>query len=619
MPDVKFYFAWIDQGEAFDPDVHNREDEDVFSFNFSQREGDFASLELVIKNPRIGFLNPGRKVWAWFSASVDGAPAEPWMLGRLLGIPANVFDTLVTISLTARPIDFAEQKAALAETLKVAPFWDDIFISPDRWDDPDTVLEARTQLWHIDPVTHIVTVSDIIVPEDGVVEFGATGFFYESMSMTLNQIPARNIQITANIPWTQDAAGVVDVSRKFWENWPGSIGDGLRMISSFTFKGLLGSWPQQGARIGSGWTVRSGELKDVSYTSAREVNIPYYYDTSNIPALPQGSIMYPQRVTQGKTWGGVDGAGFDISVQTVFAPIGWGVPRMLAEYKASRKFVETLVINLKTSQQALVTLPGDDEAILLKLNANEVTNLDENNAMPLGNTLKRSFVDTERGRAAVEHVIALGRANLAARSRSVVTAFVTDMLSGKAVNLRKGIKINDPRIPGGNAVGKCTAYSFTLDGNEGEPLATLTLASCVGYGGSYTGELGDPIYCEADYVGSDYQEYENVVVLLGTEDVTYTAPPIAYFDDGIDFERGISADIAVKYVFVDNGPVAQRAAIESNPGVDTADVQAILQAIPTRVHLKMLPMEGGPFTATKEITVSELIIPKQIDLEAPSA
>lgn len=619
MPSVQFYFAWVDPGTEFDPDVHNVEDENVFSFTLAQVEGDFASLECIIKNPRIGFLNPGRKIWAWFSKSVDGAEAEPMFFGRLLGIPTNVFDTLVTINMTARPQDFVAQKTELAESLKVAPFWDDIFIKSDAWDDPDSVLEGYTGLWNIDPITHLVTLSDILVPEDGVVVFGPSDFFYDSMSITLNQVPLRSIQIDAAIPWTQDATGLVDISKNFGENWPGSVASGTSLVSSFTFKGLLSSWPQPGARMGSGWTARLSELKDLSYTNKPPFVIPYYYDTSNIPALPEGSIMYPERIQPGsKYWGGVDGAGFDTSVTAVFAPIGWGLPKLVLQYTASRKFVETVRIVLKTAQQAIATMAEDDEALLLKITANEVTDLDENGNIPLGDTLKRSFVDTARGKQAVEHLICIARANLAMRSRAVLTEFQTDMLSGLTVTLRKGVQISDPRIPGGVAVGKCVGYSHSLDGQSGAAISIIRFASTVGYGGSYVASEGDPTYCEADYVGSDYQEYENEVILVGTEDVTWTPPPIAYFDDGLDFQRGFTRFSIIRSLFVENGPVEQRAAIIGDPAADTAGIQSKLQNLPTRVHLDLIAMEGGPFLGTKEITVSDLIIPKQIDLEAAS-
>jgi hypothetical protein len=50
----------------------------------------------------------------------------------------------VTLNFIARPADYDAQKLALAETLKVAPWWDPMWIRADSRDDPDTVLEART-------------------------------------------------------------------------------------------------------------------------------------------------------------------------------------------------------------------------------------------------------------------------------------------------------------------------------------------------------------------------------------------------------------------------------------------------------------------------------------------
>jgi hypothetical protein len=52
------------------------------------------------------------------------------------------------------------RKSTLAQTLKVAPFWDPIWVGADKRNDPDSVLEARSELWHIDRVTHDVTAVD---------------------------------------------------------------------------------------------------------------------------------------------------------------------------------------------------------------------------------------------------------------------------------------------------------------------------------------------------------------------------------------------------------------------------------------------------------------------------
>ena len=125
-----FYFAWVEAGEAFDAVQHAREDEDIFEFRVEQNEGEFASLTLSVKNPRIGLLAAGRKVWAWLSWD-SGAGVVPLFFGRLVGVPTDVNRELVTLAFTARPADFVDRKAAKAETLKVRPYYDPVWINPN--------------------------------------------------------------------------------------------------------------------------------------------------------------------------------------------------------------------------------------------------------------------------------------------------------------------------------------------------------------------------------------------------------------------------------------------------------------------------------------------------------
>lgn len=629
MADVQFYFAWVNPDETtFDPSTMAREDEDVFSFTMSQQEGDFASLDLAIKNPRVGFLAPGRKVWAWFSYSVNGADAVPLFFGRLLGVPTNIFDTVVNVTFTARPLNFNEQKLALAASLRVKPYWDDIFISPDKWDDPDVVLEARTQIWHVDPVTHLLTVSDILNPEDGVVDFGDT-VFYDSMSMTLAEVPLTHVRVEAGIPWTQYASGTVDLSKKFQTFWPGNEWNSS-MISSFTMKGLISSWPRTGTKVGSGWTTVDSELKDMTATAAPIKHADFdFYEYENNPPLALGSVKFPARVTQDNQSGSlgytVDDNQITIfqKVSAVWAPIGWAQPKMVVKYEASRKYLETVIIELKTAQQAIATLPGDDEKLLITMNSNEVSNYDSNGVLPIGDVRFRSYLSLPRGRQSIEHLVMLARANLVARSRAVTTEFQVDLLSGFAASLRKNARFDDPRVPGGEVVGKITGYTFALDGSNGTAIATIKIASTVGYGGAYTPDPGVPSYCEEAYCGSDYQFYEQEIKLTETNDLTWVNPSINYFDDGVDFRRGFDYLTAFKTFQVTNSAAEQKAILLALSGpvrlaVDIGVAQTALQNAPTRVKMKLIPLRGGPFLGTKTIQVSDLIIPKQIDLEAPS-
>ena len=192
---MPFYFAWVGPSETtFDPAVHNREDEDVFGFTVEHSEGDFAGLEIEIRNPRVGLLAPARKVHAFLSYDT-GTEIKPLFRGRLVGIPDDINQEIVRLQFTARPDDYAAQKSALGSTLRVLPYYDPVFIAKDKWDDPDAVLEARSELWHIDRVTGALTTSDLLVGEDGNEDFLDSEVPYDSVSVHLNQTPLRTVTV----------------------------------------------------------------------------------------------------------------------------------------------------------------------------------------------------------------------------------------------------------------------------------------------------------------------------------------------------------------------------------------------------------------------------------------
>lgn len=611
----EIYFAWIDESETFDDAVHNRFDENVFSVGFSQDEGDFAAMQATIKNPRIGLLNAARKVWCYLAVN-DGTSIVPVFKGRLIGVPTNVFDTLVQIDFTARPSNFADQKAALAATMKVLPYYDPIFVSPDSWTDPDVVLEAYSRLWHIDPVTHVVTASDVLVPEDGVEEVGEDEHFYDDMEVTLNSTPLRNVQMVATIPWSQSDLGGISLTRRI----RGLFGATDGIAASFTIKGLISDWPKQGSSFGSGWKVASSSMTEISATYPM-MKIPDIFGYNGaVPLIPEGSIIFPLKAT-GEYHSG-ETAGFNFQFDLVIATIGYAVPQLSITYEANREFAQIVTFNMMTDQQAIVTLPGDDEAMIISLNANKVSDPTEDSSIPIGDVRRRDYVHTPRGMQSVEHLLLVARAHLCARSRAVETKFVMGFLEALRLrNLRKGALLHDHRLPGGQATGKIIGYAFTLSGDTGEATGTIRFGSAVGYGGAYTETAGDPVYVEDDYVEDDWQDRINVVRLTDTEDLSFVMPEVATFDDGLDFLAGLTDENVVLSMSVANTSDVQEASIHSFRtalDVDQSKISSILQTVPTSITTLLVPMEGGPYQQEVIISLSDLIVPQQINLEAPS-
>ena len=202
------YFAWIDATETVFGSEHMRWDESIYSFICEQNEGDPANLTITVNRPRnvtgdpIGLLGPGRKIWCWFS--LDCGPSLFRFRGRLVGIPTSIFEELVTLEFIARPFDVVAQKEALAATLRVLPYYDEVVIDPDRRLDPEVVLEGYTAIWHYDRKSHVLTVSDEITGEDGLVEFdGATDggkVFYDGLGLELSGGPLCVSICTRNTP-----------------------------------------------------------------------------------------------------------------------------------------------------------------------------------------------------------------------------------------------------------------------------------------------------------------------------------------------------------------------------------------------------------------------------------
>lgn len=607
------YFAWVDPGETFNPAVHDRMDELVFSFQWDHSEGDFAGLKVEIKNPRIGLLNPGRKVWGILSFDDGEGTITPLFKGRLIGVPTNVFDTLVSIDFTARPANFVAQKHTLANTLRTLPYWDPIFISPDAWLDDDTVLEARSALWHIDPVSLVVTTSDILIPEDGTEEFTAAQHWYDSMQVTLNQTPARACKMIATIPWSQSDQGGVDLTTRIRGLFNGPI------ATSFSMAGLIGDWPKPGGKFGSGWDVVEGSMVDVAFARPLMIIPDVFSWQGTIPLIPEGSVVFPMKTTGEYHWG--EKAGFNLQFELVVAQLGYGVPTLSVTYTAGREFAQVVTFTLETAQQDIITLPGEDESITITLSANNVADATYDLSIPIGDVRRRSYVHTTRGLHSIEHLLLVARANLIARSRAVEIVFKGSLKQVlRARSLRKAVLLRDPRLPGGQAVGKVIHAALSVDGSSGAAEGEITIACCVGRGGAYSADPGTPTYVDNGYMDNT-QEYANQIKLTDTVDIAWTVPPVTMFDDGLDFMSGLNARNAVELMTIANTSEAQRPQIIAagdGPNTDQAAISALLQTIPTQITVQMKPMEGGPFQHEVVVSVSNLIVPKQIDLEAPS-
>ena len=184
---------------------------------------------------------------------------EPLFFGRLVGIPTSLFEDICTLDFIARPSDYVAQKDALAESLRVLPYYDPIFISKDRRTDPDVVLEGYSALYHTDRFAGAISISDVLTGEDGTIAFGENEVVADSVTLNLNNIPLRSVTMEATVPWDQTNQGSVDLTEYIYSNWPNQEA-GKRYISTYTPDGIVSGWPDLngGTQVGNGWEGAAG-------------------------------------------------------------------------------------------------------------------------------------------------------------------------------------------------------------------------------------------------------------------------------------------------------------------------------------------------------------------------
>lgn len=582
-----FHFAWVDPTETTFGPEHERFDCEIFGLSIDHSEGEFPSATIDIRNPRAGLLNAGRKQWAWIAwDDGDTAGALPLFFGRLVGIPQDLQAELVRLEFIARPADYVAQQAAVGAALKVAPFWDPVWITPDRIDDPDAVLEARTQLWHIDRVTHVVTVSDILQGEDGTIALGGE-FFYDGLSVGYGQAPATKVTVQASVGWDQAAAGTVDLTEKLLHAAKAAdSGDGDN-IDTYTGDGLATAWPVKGTSIGAGWAVgRSFVKRGNGKWKPKESKRTVFAD-GLIADFPSWSFR----------------------------------PHFDCDYDVTRSRQENISFTLSADMQAIVTDPGADATVLLTTSSalvgEEVDPVEDTGGLdtPIGDARRNSYFQSGRGHRSIEYLICLARATLLARARTVSIKLSIPWQSGLGLSCRKSMSIADPRLPGGAAIGKVVGYSLTADGDTGVLDCGVTLACAVGRGNAIVTDPGTPSYVEDGYVEDGYLVRYGASLSTAAGDVAWTPPDgQAVPDDGVDFFNMTPGNVTVSISII-GGKAEQAALLDAFLPDAQAAIDALNQDF-TQISVTLRPLNGGPFQTDYALTVGSLMVPRMIDLEA---
>jgi hypothetical protein len=266
---AKAYFAWVSGLDVeFDPVLHKRLDLEIQSFALSQAEGEVCRLSVTALNPGIGLLAPGRPQYGYLSVSIDGSAPTLMFRGIVNSMPTDLEEALVTIEFYAKPDgmdstpDVDGKLELFAKSLSFRPYVEPL-ISGDTYRSPETVLNARSATYYIDPITHELSLNDLL-DWQRLIDLGPM-HDRERFSVTMVAPPLGSVTVTGVAEWTQESHGVVDIADAV--NSPVEGVGGLKSFSQLD--ALAESFDIRDVEGQSGWSVANVEHTGLQATQTQ--------------------------------------------------------------------------------------------------------------------------------------------------------------------------------------------------------------------------------------------------------------------------------------------------------------------------------------------------------------
>lgn len=564
MPD-HFFFAWVNSDETtFDPDVHARDDQDIFDLKISQAEGEFAVAAVEVRTPTGGLLNPSRKRYAWVSCRHEGQ-VVPLLFGRLTGFPTTFGNVTVELELIAQFPGWETARAAVFETLKVAPYWDPAFISSEQLADPQHALESRTGLYHFHRTTGEVILSDIL--EGG--EHAEVTPFLDGLSSNITGQPAKSITITATVEWEQrllersiKPGGAINIA----------FADGR--LNSFTPDTIEENWPKAGEGIGgdSGYTVSYSRLDRLNnLSSGRDTTSSPFF--ARVPDSQRKIILAATGKDQPRVPTQIERTWFDVvlNIDAYF----------------TQKRVENLTVRIDSDVQELVFSDADQINLATSFQAEDVVGLN------LMSPRSSSWFLQPRGEQSFHYLLALGKAQLAKSARSIEITLECSFADAMMLTCDHSLTVHHPKIPGGVAEGKVISYELHKAGDTGEMLATVTVGVSVGNGNAYTPGAQEDSYVTGDTLTATTQvKTGEATPGGGLSDMIYRLYGEQKSLPTITEARVLWGNI-VDSVEIENTPAQQESYLQANQYPVRDNIDGVLNEVPTKITLNLMPLTAG--------------------------
>lgn len=564
------------------PPFSDKKDIPLLDLEIFQEEDSFAKAHLVI-DVRTSLPPTGTE------GIIRGNDKELFLKGHLVGTPIYIKGDVAKIELIAYPSDFKERIKVLQKACRVHPYWDGLWVPPERHTDFQEIQDVRTASLYCDRRTGELSLSDWF---EGRQTLTLTDtFFPDSLVVKVIRAPLKSCTINVHAHWVQKETGVASLSSAIKRAFP------RLKVNTYTQDALLKKWPEPGKRLGrSGYWVIKSTLKPMIPAAS---HYPTY--SSALPLTKEEGEIKPYRLKR-----------------------YWFKPSLWVGWQVRQKRKETLSLTLDHAFQPL--FPGEGEHKTLEFTLQNINpdprshpwkpdsfyrrgakvcyeqslytckkahtsslSFGKDQAYwtfkklfhtPLGHPARGSFFTTERGYLAAEHAMERAKVELAKSSRCLeVSSFEAPWESLRTITTDVSVTLRDSRLPGGTVKGKVVKYAFVAKGETGERFGHVTLLCGAGKENVEKKIFHPtPDYTLDDYCEKSYQVHENAL------DQTPSGLSYLRYDKQGPFHSLFPGPV-VRGVRLTHGPQDQEKAIRQCAYRSPSFLRKSLSQSPTRLRL----------------------------------
>lgn len=521
---------------------------DPFDIEISQEEGEFAKAKIIIEARA-----PLPKIGTEGTLHHDN---ELLFKGILESVPHKLVGHFTEIVLMARPHDFLKQLHEIQKELKVHPFWDPLYIRPEKRNHVEERQDVKPTSLYCDRRTGKLSLSKW---SSGAQSIDIKGnFFEDSLQVKTIGKPLKACSVQVHASWVQRQSNVANLSPAIRRAFPHS------KVNTYTKESLQNKWPETGKRIGrSGIWVLKSKLRPVNPPSSL---YPKY--SPQLSLEDTKGIMKTHRIRR-----------------------HWFKPTLWVCWQAHQKRKETITFtlnhesypetgDLKHLEFKLQNINPDPKAYpwqpatgyrkgekichgnsLYRCHTAHTSSMtfDEKNwtykktfHTPLGSPARASFFLTDRGYQAFEHALERAHTELRKSRRTLEVSFEASWEELKSITTDSSVKLKDPRLPEGEIKGEVVKYMLFAKGETGELFGRVTLL-CLQDRAPIQRQVPTtkPVFVLRSYCEDNYQVQDN--------HLTQTPTGIQYYRYDDQSPPAFAQGNVVTGLELLNGPLEQEA------------------------------------------------------------